>query len=1108
MLLRSAICIALFGIPAVALHAQDAGWARVYGASAAALDQAGIGSQRQRDYGGFVWVRLNADERERLARAGLRVETDPRAGRIMLGERSFDPLTDAPEAAATPPLSPAGYGLWLIQLDAPLKGEWAQALESAGIATLQYVPANVLLVWGRAAEVSAARSQSWVRWAGAYTPSFRSAAALRAATGTVSGLEVFFYAGADADGVRSALAALGARVDYVQRAQPDGRFAIARISAPATALDAIAALPEVVFVDQVAEPEHDDELPNQITAANFDGGGQPVVGYLDWLDSIGLSGGAGVNWAVADSGSDIDHPDLAPAYVGGANAPGCPTGTPGDDTGGHGSHVAGTILGRGTGDFSGPAQERDGQAFYFGQGVAPRAGLFPLRTIASGCSGWSEQDRSRVALESGLGIAGSNNSWNNSSSSPRLTYGTSERTHDIMVRDGNFNTAASEPFLLAFSAGNAGSGSGTITGPKAAKNMIVVGSTSNGRGGVNFNLMSGFSSRGPLADGRLAPTLSAVGGSTASTRRAEGGSCGTAIANTNGLYSNCSGTSMSTPMVSGGAILAIEWWRARNNGAEPSPAMLKAMLVNSARDLPGAAPGGTGNDGSRAIPNNDEGWGIMDLKAMLAPTVRGIYRDQLQVFTAAGQQSQLSIAAADPTQPLRVSVVWTDAPGAASLGAAPALVNDLHLEVEQGANFYRGNVFNGGFSQTGGSADALNNIESVYLQNPGAAALTVRVQASAINGDALSGNGTPGAPRQDFALLCTNCVETGYILSSSAAVQGLCTSPASPAVFPLNVAANGGFATPVTFTIAGLPSGASGSVSPNPVTPGGEASFTVSGAPSPGSYALSVNGLASSIARSLPLTLEVGAAVPGATNAAAPADATLNLDRKPSLSWAPVAGAFRYQVQIATDASFANLVASDTVTATSFSPSAMLAADTAHFWRVRAVNPCGNGSWSAARSFRTLVPVCSASALSIPDNSPAGASQQLGGATARLEHLALRVEATHPRAGDLRLVLRHVPSNTSAQVAARHLGCSLADIAADFDSRDGQIAQCFAGAPAALSGRLRPEQSFSVFAGLDAAGPWELRVADEISGSSGQITRWCVDLAVDGDALFRNGFEP
>lgn len=221
MLLRSAICIALFGIPAVALHAQDAGWARVYGASAAALDQAGIGSQRQRDYGGFVWVRLNADERERLARAGLRVETDPRAGRIMLGERSFDPLTDAPEAAATPPLSPAGYGLWLIQLDAPLKGEWAQALESAGIATLQYVPANVLLVWGRAAEVSAARSQSWVRWAGAYTPSFRSAAALRAATGTVSGLEVFFYAGADADGVRSALAALGARVDYVQRAQPE-----------------------------------------------------------------------------------------------------------------------------------------------------------------------------------------------------------------------------------------------------------------------------------------------------------------------------------------------------------------------------------------------------------------------------------------------------------------------------------------------------------------------------------------------------------------------------------------------------------------------------------------------------------------------------------------------------------------------------------------------------------------------------------------------------------------------------------------------------------------------------------------------------------------------
>jgi hypothetical protein len=1105
MLLRRALCLALFGIPAAA--ASETQVVRVHDVDPSQLIDAGIESVGPiEDYGSFLWLEVPESSLQSLGRSELRWQIDADARHIHLGDQRFDPL--APTRAQARPDAPrdaAGKALRLVQFTAPLRGEWAQQLKNGGVEPLQYVPGNAVLAWAADAALVNARALPFVRWAGDYSPDFRIDDLARGASGVVPDLEVFFYASVDAERVAGALRALGAEVAELSPAQPDRRFWSARMSVPAGAIPQIAALPEVVAVSRRFDAVTEDELPNQIVATNFDGGGQPVLGYLDWLTSIGLTGGQGINWAVVDSGSDVDHPDLAPAYIGGANAPGCNSGVAGDDIGGHGTHVAGTIVGRGTGDRSGPAQERDGLGFVYGQGVAPRAGMFPVRFIGTGCSGLSESDRSKVSLQNA--VHGSNNSWNNSSSAPRITYGTSERVHDVMVRDGNFDTPETEPFVLAFSAGNAGSGVSTITGPKAAKNMIVVGNSSNGRNGANFNLMVGGSSRGPLADGRLAPTLTAVGGNSASTRRAEGGSCGTAIAGTNGLYSNCSGTSMSTPMVSGGAILLTEWWQQRNAGARPSPAMIKAMLVNSARDLPGANPGANQNDGSRPIPNNDEGWGIMNLRAALAPGVRGMWRDQAVVLDQPGQVVDYPIAAANPAEPLRITLVWTDAPAAASLGSGPALVNDLDLEVISGPNTWLGNVFADGFSNTGGSFDNRNNIEQVHVRNPGAAGFTIRVRVAALNGDGLSGNGSPGTPRQDFALVCSNCVEPGFTLASSTPTQGYCSTGGPAASFPVAVGSLAGFTAPVSLVLNGAPAGASVALAPNPVTPGGTATLTLAGTPAPGRYPMSLVASAGAQSRSQPLTLEVGSATPGVVALTQPVASAFGIDRQPTIGWVAVPEALAYEVEIATDADFSNVVASGRIGGTSFTPATPLVADRLHQVRVRAVSPCGAGPWSATRSFRTVVPVCSATALPIPDGSAGGVLSTLSGLPGGLAHLAVRVEATHANVGDLALVLRHVPSNTSARLATRHLSCALPDIAADFDSRAGSWAQCFGGG-AALRGVVTPQDSFAPFVGLNAEGPWELQVIDQVAGTAGQLDRWCVLPAVDTDRMFGNGFEP
>ena len=93
-------------------------------------------------------------------------------------------------------------------------------------------------------------------------------------------------------------------------------------------------------------------------------------------------------------------------------------------------------------------------------------------------------------------------------------------------------------------------------------------------------------------------------------------------------------------------------------------------------------------------------------------------------------------------QPLRVTLAWSDAP--ASL-LAPGLVNNLDLVVvAPGGTTYRGNNLAGGWSQPGGFADGVNNVESVYIQNPALGTWTIRVD----------GTNVPQAP-QPLAVVVT-----------------------------------------------------------------------------------------------------------------------------------------------------------------------------------------------------------------------------------------------------------------------------------------------------------------------------------------------------------------
>ena len=79
-----------------------------------------------------------------------------------------------------------------------------------------------------------------------------------------------------------------------------------------------------------------------------------------------------------------------------------------------------------------------------------------------------------------------------------------------------------------------------------------------------------------------------------------------------------------------------------------------------------------------------------------------------------------------------------------------------------------------------------------------------------------------------------------------------------------------------------------------------------------------------------------------------------NISTSPTLTWSAVNGASTYEVQVATDSGFTNIVASPTgLTDTQWAVTPSLTGGTTFFWRVRAVNLCGPGPFSATSSFKT-----------------------------------------------------------------------------------------------------------------------------------------------------------
>ena len=578
------------------------------------------------------------------------------------------------------------------------------AIESAGGRVVSGVADHTFLI--RLPAATSLDVGGPIAWVGEYRPAYKLSRALSRSVDTLVTVEVLLFPDADLPAGARWVAALGGKVVLTS---DNGINKLLRVRVPTEGLGVLAGDEAVAWIEPfVASVPANDRVQWVV---------QTAVNGERRLWEMGIHGECQFV-CITDSGIDMSHEmfnDPAVPVTEFSFMPGHrkmiayqdgslnPNVTFGDHVGAdfHGTHVSSTVAGSDDG-----------------------IGTSPYDGVAPGAKIWLE-DLSGPALINGMDPFPDLNdlfepSWTgNGSGTPHMACNAwgqpTDGAYTLDAREVDQFMWGHPDYLIFFAAGDAGP-AGRVGSPASAKNCVSVGATGNG---TAENLFYAPSSPGPTDDGRLKPTLVAPGDGVMSA--GEGPAS----------YHAASGTSMATAAAVGAAILIRQyctdgWYPSRTrvpaDQLYPSAALLKAMLIASTdRSLSG-----------HTAPDNQIGHGRVDAGNVCffaGDPRRAQLVDELAGLTQ-GQALEYPVTVQNGLRPLRVVLSWVDYPGDPS--SAVQLVNDLDLTVRRGAEVYKGNVFEGGVSVAGGSADRRNVEETVFLPAPGPGVWTVRVEATTV----------------------------------------------------------------------------------------------------------------------------------------------------------------------------------------------------------------------------------------------------------------------------------------------------------------------------------------------------------------------------------------
>ena len=577
----------------------------------------------------------------------------------------------------------------------------------------------------------------------------------------------------------------------------------------------------------------------------------------------------------------------------------------------HSIHVAGTIIG--TGNVQGGAAK----------GMAPEAELLAYD--------WTS-DSSEMIAAAANGMLVSNHSYGNGIQNLELWQ---LGYYDGDARGADNITYNAPYYLSVWSAGNdrqsgANTGDGGydyLSGTGMAKNNLVVAATYEvlNYTGPNNVIMSSFSSWGPTDDGRIKPDISAKGVAMYS-------SVGPSS------YANYSGTSMASPSVAGSVILLQQHYNNINNEFMLA-ATLRGLTLHTA-DEAGTSPG----------PDYRFGWGLLNIeRGAEVITNNGteslITEEELQN----GEVYTLSVQS-NGVDDLMVSVTWTDVPGnilPAGVEDDPtsSLINDLDLRVSKdgGATYYPWKLDVANFAVPATTGDNLvDNIEKVEIAGAtGEYIIQVSHKGGALTND-----------MQAFSLIVTGIGKEEFTVSSHEGIKEACAVDGS-ATIDIDLSFSDGFSDTIDFSVSNLPSGTTGSLSPDSLNAEGTAVLTVDGIDSltPGDYPITVTAEGTSETINVYVILRILSTDVPAIGLIYPADEAIDLPVVIEFEWEQGDSSIdNYEYELSRHEDFSVLSFWETTVL----PHVLILGVTEgaeYFWRVKPNTICADGDFSEVYSF-------------------------------------------------------------------------------------------------------------------------------------------------------------
>jgi serine protease AprX len=627
------------------------------------------------------------------------------AGTVLRFKTGDVTLADKTSSAFLP--GSEGTHNFVVQFKGVITKVDQRLLKATGAKTLRYVPDDALVIRVDANLIPAILKSENVRGVVAFSPDWKLSSdfgpsSIFSASNSISA-HIRLFPGAK----NSAAVSEISKISGVTVVEAKGRYLSVQI--PRRSLSDLAQIESVEWIQ--TQPVFETMVFDSNTPPDPNSGMGPQTG--DYKDLSGTESGTAVMgfkdaWArgftgrgqilsMADTGLDTGdaatiHPDfnmrIPKGYYKGLYSKSW------EDPMGHGTHVSGSIFGSG-----------------FQSGGILKGGSFEGSLIP--VSMWSPMmsnimppnQLSELYLEPhNDGARVSSNSWGT---------GRDFGSYDSFAAQVDEFMATHPDILLLFAAGNSGVDHdrdgridpNSIGSPGTAKNVLTVGASENdvpimGRQKMHKDMSHGsenwgveplasdtlsnnpnglgvFSSRGPTQDGRIKPDIVAPGTNILSTRSKVPGAS-PLWGEYNKDYVWAGGTSMATPLTAGAIGVLRQYLVEDRKIADPSAALMKAVIMHTADDM---FPGQYGQGGKAAgqellttRPNSDEGYGRVDISratrlsdAMLIDEKTGIATGDVKIYPVK----------VDGQKTLTAMMVYTDA--AATPTASKALVNDLDL---------------------------------------------------------------------------------------------------------------------------------------------------------------------------------------------------------------------------------------------------------------------------------------------------------------------------------------------------------------------------------------------------------------------------------------------